>query len=284
MAMRWLNNVKTTVLLASMMGLFMAVGYFILGPRGVLFGFLLGGMGNLVAYFYSDKIALAAMQAHEVQRSDIPWLFELVERLSHRAGLPMPRVYVCAQPAPNAFATGRNPQHAAVAVTQGLLRNFPPHEIEGVLAHELGHVRHHDVLISTVAATLAGVISFAGYALMFMGGGRSRDNPFGAIGAIAMVILAPLAAMLIQAAISRQREFAADSYGGELCGDPLKLASALGRLQAGNERISTETNPAFHNLYIMEPLTAGGVKSLFSTHPATEERIAALRRQAAGER
>jgi len=283
--MRWLNNFKTAMLLGGMMALFMAIGYFILGQQGVLFGFLFGGLGNLIAYFYSDKIALAAMGAHEVQRRDIPWLFDLVEGLAQRADLPMPRVYVCPQPAPNAFATGRNPRHAAVAVTEGLLRNFPPHEIEGVLAHELAHVKHRDVLISTVAATLAGIISFAGYALLFMGGGGSRDreNPLGAVGAIAMVILAPLAAALIQAAISRQREFAADSFGGELCSDPMKLAYALQRLHGLNQRIPTETNPAFHNMYIIEPLSGGGVANLFSTHPRTEERIAALRRQALGQ-
>ena len=277
--MRWLNNMKTAMLLGFMMALFMAIGHFVLGPRGVIFGFALGGVGNLIAFFYSDKIALTAMRAQEVQRQDAPELYDTVERLAQRADLPMPRVYVCPQPAPNAFATGRNPHHAAVAVTIGMLRGFPMHEIEGVIAHELGHVKHRDVLISTIAATLAGIISYAGYALMFMGG-RDRDNPFGAIGAIAMIVLAPIAAMLIQAAISRQREFAADSYGGELCGDPLKLAGALQRLQAGNERIPTQTNPAFHNMYIMEPLSAGGVTGWFSTHPPTEQRIAALRSQA----
>jgi heat shock protein HtpX len=191
---------------------------------------------------------------------------------------------VCPQPAPNAFATGRNPHNAAVAVTEGLLRHFPTHEIEGVIAHELAHVKHRDVLISCVAAVLAGMISYAGYMLMFFGGG-SRDsrssNPLGAIGAVAMIVLAPLAAVLIQAAISRQREFAADSYGGELCGNPERLAAALARLEAGNERIPTPTNPAFHNLYIVEPFSAGGVASLFATHPPTEKRIAALRAQAA---
>ena len=277
--MRMFNSFKTAVLLSFMMALFMAVGYFVLGPHGVVVGFLFGGLGNLIAFFYSDKIALAAMRAQEVSREDSPELFDMVERLATRAGLPMPRVYVCPQPAPNAFATGRSPRHAAVAVTQGLLRTLPAHEVEGVLAHELAHVKHHDVLIGTIAATLAGIISYAAYMLMFFGG-RDRDNPLGAVGAIAMVILAPIAAALIQAAISRQREFAADSYGGELCGDPRKLAAALVRLQAGNERIPTDTNPAFHNMYIVEPLTGGGIVGLFSTHPPTEARVAALRRQA----
>lgn len=278
--MRWLNHAKTAMLLGALMGLCMAVGYWVGGPQGLLFGLLFGGVGNLIAFFFSDRIALAAMGAREVPPDELPWLHEMVERLALRAGLPKPRLYVCPQAAPNAFATGRSPRHSAVAVTAGMLRSFPAHEIEGVLAHELAHVRHRDVLISTIAAVLAGIISYAAYMLMFFGGGRGRENPLGAIGAVAMVILAPLAAALIQAAISRQREFAADSYGGELCGDPLKLAAALARLQAGNERIPTDTNPAFHNMYIVEPLSAGGMARLFSTHPPTEERIAALRAQA----
>ncbi len=279
--MRWLNNVKTAVLLGSLMGLCIAIGYFAGGGSsyGVLLGFLFGVLANGVAFFFSDKIALAAMGAQEVTRDQAPELFNIVAGLALRAGLPMPRVYVCPQPAPNAFATGRSPQHAALAVTAGLLRNFPAHEIEGVLAHELAHVKHRDVLISSIAAVLAGMISMVAYLLMF-GGGRSRDNPLGAVGAIAMIILAPLAAALIQAAISRQREFAADSYGGELCGDPLKLAAALARLGGANERVPTDTNPAFHNLYIVEPFSAGGIVSLFSTHPPIEERIAALQQQA----
>jgi heat shock protein HtpX len=280
--MRWLNNFKTAVLLGLLMGLCIAVGYFVGGgrPEGLIIGFLFGVLGNGIAFFYSDKIALAAMGAQEVTRDHVPQLYDIVEHLASRAGLPMPRLYVSPQPAPNAFATGRNPQHAAVCVTQGLLRNFPAHEIEGVLAHELSHVKHRDVLISTIAAVMAGMISILGYMLMWVGG-RDRENPLGAIGTIAMIILAPLAAALIQAAISRQREFAADSYGGELCGDPLKLASALARLSHANEHIPTNTNPAFHNLYIIEPLSGGGIVSLFSTHPPIEDRIAALRQQAA---
>jgi heat shock protein HtpX len=246
----------------------------------MLLGLLFGGLGNLIAFFYSDKIALATMGAREVQRSDIPWLFDMIEQLCLRAGLPMPRVYVCPQPAPNAFATGRSPNHAAVAVTKGMLEQFPDHEIEGVIAHELGHIKHRDMLIATLAAVMAGLISYAGYALMFFGGGSRRDNPLGLIGTLAMVILAPIAAMLIQAAISRSREYVADSYAGELTGEPLKLASALERLRRGNERVPTQTPPAFHNLYIIEPLAASGPMSLFGTHPPVEKRIAALREQA----
>ncbi len=278
--MRFLNNFKTAVLLGLLMALCMAVGFFVGGgrPEGLIIGFLFGAVGNLIAFFFSDKIALAAMGAQEVTRDQAPQLYDIVEHLAGRAGLPMPRVYVCPQPAPNAFATGRGPHHAAVAVTQGMLR-FPPHEIEGVLAHELSHVKHRDVLISTIAAVMAGMISMLGYLLMW-GGGRDRNNPLGAIGTIAMIVLAPLAAALLQAAISRQREFAADSYGGELCGDPLKLAGALARLENANQQIRTDTNPAFHTLYIVEPLSGGGIVSLFSTHPPIEARIAALRQQA----
>lgn len=280
--MRWLNNVKTAMLLGGLFGLCLAGGYFLGGPRGLVYGFVLGGVGNLIGYFFSDKIALTAMRAQEIAPQDLPWLHEVVERLAQLACLPKPRVYICPQPAPNAFATGRSPQHAAVAVTEGMLRGFPPHEIEGVLAHELAHIRHRDMLISTIAAVLAGVISAAAWMLMWGAGGRDRDNPLGAIGALAMLILAPLAAGLIQMAISRQREFAADSYGGELCGDPNKLASALVRLSHGNEHIPTDTNPAFHNLYIVEPMALrGGLSGLFATHPPVEQRIAALREQAA---
>ncbi len=283
--MRLINNVKTAMLLGSLMALCMGIGFFVTNSiHGVIMGFIFGGLGNLIAFFYSDKIALTAMRAQEVAPQELPWLHEMVERLAERAGLPKPRVYVCPQPAPNAFATGRSPQHSVVAITEGMLRNFPRDEIEGVVAHELAHIRHRDMLISTIAAVLAGMISMLGWFLLFFGG-RSRDNPLGAIGALAMMILAPLAAGLIQAAISRQREFAADSYGGELAGDPMKLARALQRLEAGNQRIPTDTPPAFNNMYIMEPLAArGGVGSLFATHPDTQERIAALRQQAMNRR
>jgi len=274
--MNLVNNLKTATLLGALMGLCLLVGHLLGGLQGLLIGLLFGGVGNLFAYFYSDKIALAAMKAREIQRGDLPWLHDMVARLAERASLPMPRLYVCPQPAPNAFATGRNPQHAAVAITEGMLRNFPPQEIEGVLAHELAHVRHRDILTATIAATLAGIISYAGYMLLFFGGGRGRDNPLGMVGVILMVVLAPIAAALIQAMISRSREYAADSYGGKLCGDPHKLAQALRRLEAGNQRTRTDTAPAFHSLYIMKPLSASGLASLFSTHPPTEKRIEAL--------
>lgn len=285
--MRFINNVKTALLLGSMMGLCMLVGHLAGGPRGVLLGLMFGGIGNLIAFFYSDKIALLSMQARELPEGELPWLHNMVARLAERAGLPKPRIYVCPQPAPNAFATGRSPRKAVVAITEGMLQNFPQAEIEGVMAHELAHIKHRDMLISTLAAVMAGIISYAGYMLMWFGGGGSRNNenqsPLAAIGAIAMIILAPLAALLIQMAISRQREYAADSFGGELCGDPLKLASALRRLAYANERIPTDTPPAFHNLYIVEPLAAhggGGMVTLFATHPPIQRRVALLEQQA----
>lgn len=278
-----MNNLKTTFLLASMMGLCMLVGHFAFGGwQGMLIGVVFGGLGNIIAFFFSDKIAIASMGGQEVQRSDVPWLFDMIERLTTRAGLPMPRIYVSPQAAPNAFATGRSPRRAAVAITQGMLRSFPQHEIEAVMAHELGHIRHRDMLISTVAAVMAGMISYAGYMVFWFGGGRrdGEQNPLAAIGAILMLILAPIAAMLIQLAISRSREFAADRYSGELTGNPLNLAAALERLTVGNERIPTDTNPAFHALCIVQPFTRAAVRSLGSTHPPVEQRIAALRRQA----
>ncbi len=280
--MRWLNTFKTAMLLAALTALCMAVGWFVGGTNGIVIGFLFGAFGNVIAYFFSDKIALLTMGAREVSREELPWLHEIVERLAARAGLPKPRVCVSPQTAPNAFATGRNPSNAVVCVTAGML-NFPHPELEGVLAHELGHVKHRDILISTIAAVMASAISMLGYMLMWGGGSnRDRDNPLGAVGAILMIILAPLAAAVLQAAISRQREYAADAYGGELAGDPNKLASALSRLEAINQQVPTEAaNPALHSLFIVEPLSGGDLLSLFSTHPPTEKRIAALREEAA---
>ncbi len=280
--MRMLNHLKTAFLLGSLMGLCMLVGHLVGGSQGMLMGLLFGGIGNVVAYWFSDKIALAAMQGQQVSRAEAPWLVDMVENLAQRAGIPMPRVYICPQPAPNAFATGRNPQNAAVAITVGMLDNFPRHEIEGVMAHEIAHIKNRDVLITTVASVLAAMISYAGYALMFGGGHRSGENqhPLAAIGALVAVVLAPLGAMLIQMAISRQREYAADSLGAQLSGDPMKLASALRRLEVGNQRIPTEANPAFNSMFIIKPLSMGGMASLFSTHPPTERRIAALERMA----
>lgn len=281
--MRFVNNLKTAALLGALIGLCMWIGHAMGGPGGMLIGLVLGGLGNIIAFFFSDKIALMSMHAQPIERSDVPWLYDMIERLSQRAGLPMPRVYVCPQDAPNAFATGRSPSRAAVAITKGMLQHFPEHEIEGVMAHEIAHIKHRDMLISTIAAVLAGMISYAGYMLMYLGGGghsREGGNPLGLIGVLAMVILAPIAAMLIQLAISRQREYAADSLGGELCGDPMKLAHALARLDRGNSQIPMDTNPSFNSLFIMKPLSRGGLTSIFSTHPPTQKRIDALVAQA----
>lgn len=280
--MRFLNNVKTAFLLGALMALCMAIGYLTTGgPSGLIIGFLFGGVGNVIAYFYSDKLALTAMRAQPVSGGQYAWLEQMVQQLARRADLPTPRVYVCPQAAPNAFATGRSPKHAAVAITEGMLQSFPPDEIEGVMAHELAHVKHRDVLTSTIAAIMAGAISMLAYMGMWFGGSRRNgEGGMHPVLMLAMIILAPMAAALIQMAISRQREFAADSYGGEISGDPRKLARALQRLQAGNQRIPTEVNPAFNQMFIMEPLSADGLKNMFSTHPKTEERIRRLMNQA----
>src|ERR1051326_7259022 len=252
--MRFANGLKTAVLLAFMMGLCMLVGRFLGGQQGLIIGFLFGGIGNLIAYFFSDKIAIASMQGREVGPDELPWLHAMVEQLASRAGIPKPRIYVCPQQAPNAFATGRNPRHAAVAVTQGML-SFPHSEIEAVLGHELGHVLHRDVLISTIAATMAGAITFLAHMFWWTGGGYGNDRrdsgPLAAIGMLLSIVLAPLAAALIQMAISRSREYSADEFGGRISGDPLQLASALARLENVNEQVPTQGNPAFHSLFIM---------------------------------
>ncbi|MBL8877763.1 MAG: zinc metalloprotease HtpX [Phycisphaerales bacterium] len=280
--MRFWNNTKTALLLGAMMGLCMFVGHLIGGLQGMMMGLLFGGIGNIISFWFSDKIALSMMQGQEITRDDVPWLYDMIQDLSQRAGLPMPRVYVCPHEAPNAFATGRNPANSAVAITAGMLRGFSQPEIEGVLAHEIGHIKHRDVLISTIAAVMAGLISYAGYALMFFGGGsRDNQNPLGAIGAIVAMVLAPIGAAIIQMAISRQREYAADSFAGELVGDPRKLAYALQRLQRGNERTPTDVNPSMNSLFIIEPLSGQhSFTSIFATHPPTEKRIAALMEQA----
>ncbi len=279
---RFVNNVKTTLLLALIMGLALAIGSF-WGPNGLVIGFLFGGLMNVVAYFWSDKIALATMRAQQVTERDAPRLFRIVKDLSSRAGLPMPRVYVCPQQAPNAFATGRNPKHAAVAVTAGLMNLLNDRELRGVIGHELAHVKHRDILISSVAATIAGAITALAYmgrfALLF--GGRGDRDSGNALGALLMLIVAPIAAVLIQAAISRSREYNADHHGAELAGDPRDLASALQRLQAYNKRIPMAVNPSHANMFIVQPLSGQDVLSLFSTHPPTEKRVAKLNQQAA---
>ncbi|MEZ6190807.1 MAG: zinc metalloprotease HtpX [Phycisphaerales bacterium] len=272
---RFINNTKTAMLLGLMFGLVLLAGHLIGGTQGLVIAFMLGGLGNLFAYFYSDKIAIASMRGQQVDQRSAPDLIEMVSRLSRNAGLPMPRVYVCPQEAPNAFATGRNPKNAAVAVTQGALKLLSYDELEGVIGHELAHVKNRDTLTSTIAATIAGAISALGWVFMF--GGRSRDvNP---LVALLFVFLAPIAAGIIQLAISRSREFVADADGAAIVGSPHGLISALQKLEAVAKRVPMQNQmPTQNHMFIVQPLSGGGgFAGLFSTHPSTAQRIAKLR-------
>jgi len=274
-----MNIMRTGLLLAALTGLFLAVGYVIGGQSGMLIALLFSVASNLFAYWNADKMVLRMYGAREVDRTAAPGFHDLIAELSQRAKLPMPQVYIIDNPQPNAFATGRNPDNAAVAATTGLLNMLSREELAGVMAHELGHVRHHDTLIMTMTATLAGAISMLGNFAFFFGGGRDRDNPLGPLGAILMMILAPLGAMLVQMAISRTREYAADRAGAEISGAPMALASALRKIEGAAHRIpnpEAEANPATAHLFIINPLSGAGMDSLFSTHPATANRIAAL--------
>jgi heat shock protein HtpX len=274
---------KTAFLLTVLTLLLIYGGQALAGPQGMTFGLIMAVVMNGGAYFFSDKIALMSSGARPVTREEAPKLYACVERLAARGNLPVPKVYIIPQAAPNAFATGRNPRHAAVAATAGLLELMTDDELDGVIAHELGHVRNYDILTSSIAATLAGAITWiahmAQWAMIF-GGGRSRDDDRGGGGlaAIAMIILAPIAAMIMQLAISRQREYAADASSAKLLGNPYGLISALEKLEAYNKRIPMNVSPATSSLFIVAPLSAGQVFSgLFSTHPPLEKRIAALR-------
>jgi heat shock protein HtpX len=270
------------MLLAGLTALFMAVGYFIGGQGGMLIALAVAIAMNAFSYWNSDKMVLRMYGAQQVDARAAPELVGLVEQLAARAQLPMPKVFVIDQPQPNAFATGRNPDNAAVAVTTGLLGQLNHQELAGVLAHELAHIKNRDTLIMTVTATLAGALGMlANFGLFF---GNNRDNPLGAIGSILMVILAPMAAMLVQFAISRTREYGADRAGAEICGHPQWLASALQKIQARAQRIDNveaERNPATAHLFIINPLHGGSMDNLFSTHPSTENRVRALREMAA---
>ena len=276
-----MNYFKTALLLAALTGFVLVAGYLLGGQSGLVIA-LVAALGmNLFAYWNSDKMVLRMSNAQEVGPEQAPELYGIVQSLAERAGLPMPRVYVIDEEQPNAFATGRNPENAAVAATTGLLRHLSREEITGVMAHELSHVRHRDTLIMTIAATLAGAIGMLASFGGLMGGGRDSEgrplvNP---IVAIAAMILAPMAAMLVQMAISRGREYEADRMGAEISGQPLWLASALAKLHAGTQQIpnqAAESNPATAHMYIANPLSGGGLRSLFSTHPPMEERIARL--------
>jgi heat shock protein HtpX len=266
------NNFKTTLLLSSLMGLCLAVGY-LLGGRAALFPALIIGAGmNFLAFFFSDKIALATMRARQISRPEDPILWDTVQALAKRAGLPMPRVYISPAPAPNAFATGRGPHHSAVCVTEGLRQILSHEELEGVIAHELSHIKHRDILISTIAAVIAGAVTWVTY-LVFWGGGNRRTNP---LVALLLLILAPIAATLIQLAISRSREFEADRSGAKIAGTGRGLARALQKLETASRRIPLRVPDAQSNMFIVAPLTGSEMAKLFRTHPPTEERIARL--------
>jgi heat shock protein HtpX len=280
-----MNGFRTTILLAALTALVVWIGHMFGGPNGAVLALVLAGGMNFFSYWFSDKIVLKMYGAQEVTANDDPELYGIVQDLAGRAGLPMPKVYVIPEETPNAFATGRNPQHAAVAVTYGIRRILNKRELAGVLGHELSHVRNRDILVSTIAATLAGAISYlahmAQWAAIFGGGSRDREEGGSNIfGLLFMIIVAPLAAMLIQMAVSRSREYMADAGGAKVTGDPLALASALRKLHMGAQNIPLQVNNATANstahMFIVNPLTGSGLASLFSTHPQMEERIARL--------
>jgi len=275
------NTFKTIFLLGTLTGLLVVFGNYFGGTQGMMIAFLFALLMNFGAYWFSDKIVLSMYRARQVTEAEAPELVGLVRSLSQRARLPMPKVWIVPSPAPNAFATGRNPQHAAVAVTEGLLQIMNRDQLEGVLAHELGHITNRDTLISAVAATLAGVImmlaNMARWTAFFGGGRDDEDRGGGVVGLLVMAMLAPIAALLIQMAISRTREFVADATAAHLTKKPLALASALERLQMAAERIPLDANPATSHLFIVNPLSGRSLLRLFSTHPSVEERVKRLR-------
>ena len=274
------NWIKTSILMAGIVALFGAVGAVIGGRQGMLIALALGGAMNLWAYWFSDKMVLRMYRAREVDESSSPYLYNMVRGLAQRAGLPMPKVYIIDEAQPNAFATGRNPENAAVAATTGILQMLSERELRGVMAHELAHVKNRDILISTISATIAGAISSLAQFGMFFGASREGEERPNAVVSIIVMILAPIAGMLIQMAISRTREFGADRGGAEISGDPEALASALAKIDAYARGIplhTAEQHPETAQMMIMNPLSGGGLRGLFSTHPSTEERIARLR-------
>jgi heat shock protein HtpX len=280
------NTFKTFILLAGMTALLLGIGGAIGGRNGLTIALVFAGIMNLAGYWFSDKIALSMSGAQPVSEAEAPDLYRMVRELCMRADLPVPRLYVIPSQTPNAFATGRDPQHAAVAVTSGIVDILSRDELEGVISHELAHVKNRDILISSVAAVLAGAISqlahMAQWAMIFGGMGRDRDEDRGGglLGGLAMIIVGPIAAMLIQMAISRSREYQADATGAKFCGRPLSLANALAKLEDANHRIPMQVNPAQAQMYIVNPLTAGGLTRLFSTHPPMAERIKRLQEMA----
>ncbi|MBV9891284.1 MAG: zinc metalloprotease HtpX [Rhizobacter sp.] len=279
------NLLKTAVLMAAITALFMLLGAYVGGRQGMAFALVLALGLNFLSYWFSDKLVLKLYNAREVDETSAPQFHRMIAELVQRAGLPMPRVYVIDEAAPNAFATGRNPQHAAVAATTGIMQVLSASELRAVMAHELTHVAHRDILISTISATMAGAISMLANFAMLFGGRDSEGRPANPIAGLAVTLLAPLAASLIQLAISRAREFEADRGGAELSGDPRALASALRKIQAyaqGTPLVAAERNPQTAQMMIVNPLHGGGIGSLFSTHPSTEERVARLLAMAGG--
>ncbi len=278
-----MNTFRTGLLLAGLTGLFLAIGYLMGGQSGMLLAFLFAAGTNLFAYWNADKMVLRMQGAREVDRASAPEYYDIVATLAQRANLPMPKVYVMDNPQPNAFATGRNPENAAVAATTGLLQTLSPSEIAGVMAHELAHIKNRDTLVMTLTATLAGAVSMlANFGFLF--GGRDRNSPLGPLGGIVLIILAPLAAMIVQLAVSRTREYEADRGGAEISGEPLSLASALHKISRVAERVpneAAEANPAMAHLFIVNPLSGQRMDNLFSSHPATENRVAELQKMAA---
>jgi heat shock protein HtpX len=273
------NLMKTAVLMAAITALFMAIGSVLGGRSGMMMALLVAVGMNFFSYWFSDKLVLKMYNAHEVDETSAPQFYAMVRDLAQRASLPMPRVYLIDEEAPNAFATGRNPEHAAVAATTGILRALSERELRGVMAHELAHVKHRDILISTVSATMAGAISMLANFAMFFGGRNSEGRSHNPIVGLLVMILAPLAASLIQMAISRAREFEADRGGAEISGDPRSLASALDkihRVAQGTLLPPAERHPETAQMMIINPLSAGGLRGLFSTHPSTEERVERL--------
>jgi heat shock protein HtpX len=269
-------TIRTTILLATLSGLLVVIGALIGGPSTAALFLGIALLINLGSYFFSDKMALAMSRAKPVSESEAPQLYETVRELTTRADLPMPRLYVIPQDQPNAFATGRNPQHAAVAVTRGILSLLSPEELRGVLSHELAHVKHRDILIQSVASAIGAAITYLAYMLLWFGG-EDNNSPIGLAASFALVLLAPLAATIIQLSISRQREYAADAGGAEICGNPESLASALLRLEQGAAQMPMQVNQAAEPLYIVKPFSSKGIAGLFSTHPPIEERVKRLR-------
>jgi heat shock protein HtpX len=279
-----MNTTKTIVLMVGLTVLLVMIGGAFGGRQGMIFAFILASATNLFSYWFSDKIVLRMYGARQVNENEAPVLYGVTRDLAMKMNMPMPKVYVIPSEAPNAFATGRNPKHAAVAATEGIIRLLTREELMGVMAHELGHVRNRDILIGTIAATIAGAISMLAHFGMFFGRRDDDEGAGGMVGALAMMILAPIAAALIQMAISRSREYEADATGARVCGNPLYLANALRKLHVGAQRVPMNASPATAHMFIVNPLRGGGMANLFSTHPPMEERVARLEAMVYGQR